>query len=166
MSTYAFVLRNDSPNREGMVIGRFDAYFSEIDKNNVTVVRSEIPEYVRIEGAVFRSKFLGGNYSIFVAPKVLPDSPNAAPRAVAYEGVSENAFFWYKVWHDKSQKYAFIGLLLAITGALIDTSFAVGKVHVYVPLSYPVEIVLLTLALVLKGLGLWWVFKKGFRESR
>lgn len=163
---YSFALRNESADREGVTIGRFDAYFSEKDLNEETVDKKNIPPYVRIEGALFRSKFLGGNYSIFIAPGVLDNSDKTNPRRVDYSGASERAFFWYKVWHDPSLKFAFFGLLFAIIGALIDTSFAIGKFVVWIPLSLTVTVILYILSFLLKIVGLWWVFKKGFRDAK
>jgi hypothetical protein len=61
---------------------------------------------------------------------------------------------------------AFGGLILAVVGALIDTAFAIGKVHVFIPTGYQWSIVWLTIALFLKIAGVWLVFRKGFWDAK
>src|SRR5262249_34794198 len=146
--------------------GRFDAFVPDADMNGKTVSKYDFPKYIMIEGAVFKVNRNGGNNSIFVFTSELSDSDKQNPRKIKYVPTTKRKYFWYKLRQDKSQKIAFNGFMLALAGALIDTSFAVGKVHAFITISLDASILLLVFAFILKVLGLWLVFKKGFWDSK
>lgn len=150
----------------GKQIGRYDAFFPDVDVNGLPVSKYEIPEYVIIENAVFKTNFNGGNGSVFVSTRELSESTKLNPRKIQPVGTTKKKYFWYKLGQDKFQKIAFKGLIIALVGALIDTSFAVGKIHAFFIISNNATIALLIVAFILKVLGLWLVFKKGFWESK
>jgi hypothetical protein len=166
MDKYEFTLRTDMQELNGKQIGRYDAFFPEADMNDQLVSKYDIPEYVIIENAVFKTSFNGGNGSVFVSSKELSESTKQNPRKIQPVGTTKKKYFWYKLGQDKSQKIAFRGFMLAIVGALIDTSFAIGKIHAFFTISYQASMALLIVAFILKILGLWLVFKKGFWESK
>lgn len=166
MDKYKFTLRTDVPELNGRPIGRFDAFIPDVDADNIKVEKADIYGYIQIEGALLKTSCNGGNASVFIRTDAVAESTKAHPREIKIEKATENAFFWYKLWHDATQKTAFIGLLLAIAGVLIDTGFAIGKVHVFFTVSYEVSLLALVIAFLLKVAGLWLVFKKGLREAK
>jgi hypothetical protein len=165
MIKYKFTLRNDTMDLDRNPIGRFDAFFSEEDTENTKVEEKEIPSYVKIKDAIFKARFVkAGNKSIFIAKTAMKvvDSKEL----VDYEAATKTQFFFYRIRKDTSQKLAFGALIAAVIGVLIDVSFAIGKIHVFIHCSSSVTVFLLGCGMVLKILGLWLVFKKGFWESK
>lgn len=166
MDKYNFTLRTDLTELNGKPIGRFDAFFPDVDKDNKPVNRDDIPAYVNIEGAVFKRNFNGGNYSVFIAPGILDESSKNNPREINVDTSCKRIFFWYRINHDKSQSRAFYALLIAAVGVCIDSTFAIGKVYPLIHVSKSQTIVLLSVAMGLKIIGLWTVFKKGFWDAK
>lgn len=165
MANASFTLRNDLSELNHEKIGRFDAFFPEVDSAGNKVSQDEIPPYIRINDLVFKTKYNGGNYSIFIAPGNLDAIPKTAPLPVSWEPASKADFFFFRIKKDKTQKWMFIGLVLALTGVAIDAAFVIGKVHIFIECSETFMIILLAIAMGLKIIGLLIAFFKGFWEG-
>jgi hypothetical protein len=167
MADYKFTLRNDTKELNGVQIGRFYALFSETDLDGKKVIDTLIPPYVKIGNEIFKSKCNnGGNYSIFIAPGVVDPISKDSSEIINYVASSKADFFYFKLRKDQSQKLLFWGLLIAMTGVMIDSSFAIGKIHPLIPCSELSTIGLLLFAMILKIAGLWLAFKKGFWDAK
>jgi hypothetical protein len=166
MGEYRFTLRTDKSELGNKPIGRFNAFIPDEDTGHKAVNKKKFPKFINIEDAIFKTGFNGGNESIFITPGILEESPRRNPRAVEYSEATAAQFFWYRVARDKSQKMAFTGLALAVIGAGIDTAFAIGKVHIFIPVGYQWLIFWLGIAFLLKIAGIWLVFRKGFWDAK
>ena len=166
MDNYRFNLRTDLWEINGRQIGRYDIFFPDKDLSDEAVDKEKIPEYVAVEGAVFKRNFNGGNYSVFVAPKALTDSLKGKEREIQYAPASKSDFMWYRLRKDSSQKRAFTGLIIAVAGVAIDSAFAIGKIRVFIHVSEEASIVILGVAMLLKIVGLWIAFQKGFWDAK
>ena len=166
MGNDSFTLRNDLAGLNGEKIGRFDAYFPDTDKDGNAVDETTIPPYVKMNHLVFKTKHNGGNYSIFIAPGNMDPIPKNTPEPVSFVEASGKDFFFFKIKKDKAQRWMLTGLILALIGVAIDAAFAIGKIHVFIPCSESVMILLQVISLVLKISGLLLAFFKGFWESK
>jgi hypothetical protein len=148
-------------------IPKFEAIISEQDKNKKSVDARTFPKYLRIPKAgepyvVLKSNpRKSGNDSIFIS-----SAWDFVKGSKDYGTASKKDFFWFRMSHDSSQRLAAIGLLLALAGAVIDGFFAAGK---FWPIFYvPDYIAGLTsvFTMLLKVVGLWLAFKKGFWDAK
>ena len=166
MAAYKFTLRTDLLELNNKVIGKFDAFIPDTDMSGATIAKAEIPKFINIEGAIFKTVSNGGNQSVFIASGTLADSPKQNPRTITYTAATETQFFWYRINHDKSQQWAFIGLVLALIGTTIDAAYAAGKSHAYIKLPYQINVTISGLSFALKVIGLGLAFKKGVWDAR
>ena len=142
-------------------IGRFEAVFP----NDIP----DLPTFVRVgsenEYGIFKVSKRNVQDAIFVAEgslKAIADNTQ-----VEYRSCGFIRFNWYKIRKDRAQMIAFVALVLAIIGTVIDGSFAIGKSGVVWFHFTENEIAgWIATALWLKIIGLLIVFVKSLLDGK
>jgi hypothetical protein len=120
-----------------------------------------LPEFIKINidgrNAYLKTKKLDGG-------KTLADVKEMS--LVKWEECNRYSHYLYKLWNDKEQKIAFIGLTLAILGLLIDAAFDIGKGYPLIEYRHLLFAVMKILSWILKVFGLGLVFWKGFISAK
>jgi len=80
---------------------------------------------------------------------------------------SESEFYKYKIWRDKAQFTAFLGLLLVIIATIIDGSFFISKAgFVLIEFASSVIFALIVISMAFKIGGLILVYYKGLLTDK
>lgn len=163
---YSFSLRNNEREFDRIVIGQFDALISEIDLYGTYVDRESIPKYLKIENRVFKSVCIdGGRKVIFVNPAVFPKLESDS-KIISTSKASFLEFLLCRLKFDNSLRNGFIGLFLGSCGLIIDSSFIIGEYHLIKELSFNEKAFYLILSMILKILGLGFLFFKDFWSEK
>jgi hypothetical protein len=130
----------------------------------------KLPEFIKMsvreEKVYLKTKMRDGGEGaeFFVNMKVFANVDEKSP--VKCEESSRYRYYLYKVWEDKEQRLAFIGLVLATLGILIDASFDIGKTYPLIEDKYNLFVAAKILSWFLKVIGLGLVFWKGFISAK
>ncbi len=150
-------------------IGRFDIFLPQHDcgRNEVEDYYSFVKLTLRKEEAVLKLNQRSNRLcQASIHPSVFPKQDLAG---IKMEAASEKEWVQYKAKQIKFWESGWPALILGILGIVIDGSFAIGKAkesYIVFHLNDFWMLFWMILALVLKGVALYLLFKKTIKEAK
>lgn len=158
MSCTDWVVRRDDK------VDKFAVEYPPRDESRAA--QPELPKFIKLtingKNTYLKTKMrsAGDGCVLFVSSTTLSDVQENP--AATWESASRYKYNLYKVWSDKEQRIAFIGLFFAVLGIVIDASFDVGKNYPMIEYRHYLFMFMKYLSWALKIVGLILVFWKGF----